>query len=112
MSIDQLSTLLDEIKGYVDDYKLAKEENLTLKEQVANIRTEVETKYLEQINALELDKQALVQEKENLVSKLAQRESEINTLNVRVSELQEAANLNLVKAQEIVNELKEIANAQ
>ena len=111
MSIDQLSTLLDEIKGYVDDYKLAKEENLTLKEQVANIRTEVETKYLEQINALELDKQALVQEKENLVSKLAQRESEINTLNVRVSELQEASNLNLVKAQEIVNELKEIINA-
>ena len=111
MSIDQLSTLLDEIKGYVDDYKLAKEENLTLKEQVANIRTEVETKYLEQINALELDKQALVQEKENLVSKLAQRESEINTLNVRVSELEEQANLNLTKAQEIVNELKEIINA-
>ena len=111
MSIDQLSPLLDEIKGYVDDYKLAKEENLTLKEQVANIRTEVETKYLEQINALELDKQALVQEKENLVSKLAQRESEINTLNVRVSELEEQANLNLTKAQEIVNELKEIINA-
>ena len=83
MSIDQLSTLLDEIKGYVDDYKLAKEENLTLKEQVSNIRAEVEAKYLEQINAL----------------------------NVRVAELEEQANLNLSKAQEIVNELKEIVNA-
>ena len=83
MSIDQISVLLDEIKGYVDDYKLAKEENLTLKEQVSNIRAEVEAKYLEQINAL----------------------------NVRISELEEQANLNLTKAQEIVNELKEIINA-
>ena len=54
------------------------EENLTLKEQVSNIRAEVEAKYLEQINAL----------------------------NVRISELEEQANLNLTKAQEIVNELK------
>ena len=111
MSIVQISVLLDEIKGYVDDYKITKEENSTLKEQVANIRTEIETKYSERINTLELDKQALVQEKENLVSELAQRESEINALNVRVLELEEQANLNLTKAQEIVNELKEIINA-
>ena len=31
MSIDQLSTLLDEIKGYVDDYRVVKEENNRLR---------------------------------------------------------------------------------
>ena len=36
---------------------------------------------------------------------------QINALNVRISELEEQANLNLTKAQEIVNELKEIINA-
>lgn len=111
MSIDQLSTLLDEIRGYIDDYKLIKEENATLKEQVENIRAEVETKYSEQINVLELEKQSLTQDKEELVLELAQKDSEINVLNTKVTKLEEQANLNLVKAQEIVNELKEIINA-
>lgn len=61
MSIDQLSQILDEIKGYVDDYKITKEEN-------------------EQLKTL-------------------------------ITSLQEQTNLNLVKAQEIVNELKEVINA-
>ena len=111
MSIDQLSILLDEIKGYVDDYKLTKDENSALKEQIENIRVELETKYSEQINALELEKQSLVQDKEELVLELAQKDSEINVLNTKVAEIEEQANLNLTKAQEIVNELKEIINA-
>lgn len=36
MAIDQLSNILDEIKGYVDDYKLTKEESISLKEQYRN----------------------------------------------------------------------------
>lgn len=111
MSIDQLSNLLDEIRGYINDYKLTKEENSTLKKQLENIRVEVETKYSEQINALESEKQILVQDKEVLIAELSQKESEIIALNVQVSELGEQANLNLTKAQEIVNELKEIVNA-
>ena len=111
MTIDQLSNLFDEIRVYINDYKLAKEENSALKEQAENIRAEVETKYSEQINTLESEKQMLAQNKETLVAELSQKESEINVLNVQVSELGEQANLNLTKAQEIVNELKEIINA-
>ena len=96
MSIDQLSTLLDEIKGYVDDYRVVKEENNRLRATVASLQ--------EQISQI----QATLAEKENEIST---KVSEIATLEANVSDLQEAANLNLVKAQEIVNELKEIVNA-
>ena len=48
---------------------------------------------------------------EELVLELAQKDSEINVLNTKVAEIEEQANLNLTKAQEIVNELKEIINA-
>ena len=45
-------------------------------------------------------------------NEIVAKNSRIAELEANVSELQEAANLNLVKAQEIVNELKEIVNAQ
>ena len=39
------------------------------------------------------------------------KDSKIAELEAKVIELQEQANLNLVKAREIVNELKEVINA-
>ena len=89
MTIDQLSQLLDEIKGYVDDYRVVKNENTRLKGEAV--------------------------EKDNLVASLQgsieTKDSKISELESRVAELEETANLNLEKAQQIVNELKGIINA-
>ena len=96
MTIDQLSQLLDEIKGYVDDYRVVKNENTRLKEEavekdnlVASLQGSIETKD----------------------SKISELETKVAELESRVAELEETANLNLAKAQEIVNELKVIINA-
>ena len=96
MTIDQLSQLLDEIKGYVDDYRVVKNENTRLKEEA-----------LEKDN-LVASLQSSIESKDNQISELNTKVAELNT---RVAELEETANLNLQKAQEIVNELKVIINA-
>ena len=96
MTVDQLSQLLDEIKGYVDDYRVVKNENTRLKEEavekdnlVASLQGSIETKD----------------------SKISELETKVAELESRVAELEETANLNLEKAQQIVNELKGIINA-
>ena len=103
MTIDQLSQLLDEIKGYVDDYRVVKNENTRLKEEA-----------LEKDN-LVASLQSSIEFKDTKISELETKVSELETkssdLVSRVAELEETANLNLAKAQEIVNELKVIANA-
>ena len=96
MTIDQLSQLLDEIKGYVDDYRVVKNENTRLKEEA-----------LEKDN-LVASLQSSIESKDNQISELNTKVAELNT---RVAELEETANLNFQKAQEIVNELKVIINA-
>ena len=103
MTIDQLSQLLDEIKGYVDDYRVVKNENTRLKEEalekdnlVASLQSSIESKDTK-ISELE--------------TKVAELETKSSDLVSRVAELEETANLNLEKAQEIVNELKGIINA-
>lgn len=96
MTVDQLSQLLDEIKGYVDDYRVVKNENTRLKEEA-----------LEKDN-LVASLQSSIESKDNQISELNTKVAELNT---RVAELEETANLNLAKAQELVNTLKEIANA-
>ena len=103
MTIDQLSQLLDEIKGYVDDYRVVKNENTRLKEEalekdnlVASLQSSIESKDTK-ISELE--------------TKVAELETKSSDLVSRVAELEETANLNLAKAQEIVNELKVIINA-
>lgn len=96
MTIDQLSQLLDEIKGYVDDYRVVKNENTRLKEEA-----------VEKDNLI-ASLQSSVGVKDTKISELETRVAELET---RVSELEETANLNLAKAQELVNTLKEIANA-
>ena len=103
MTIDQLSQLLDEIKGYVDDYRVVKNENTRLKEEavekdnlVASLQSSIESKDTK-ISELE--------------TKVAELETKSSGLVSRVAELEETANLNLQKAQEIVNELKVIINA-
>ena len=103
MTIDQLSQLLDEIKGYVDDYRVVKNENTRLKEEavekdnlVASLQSSIEFKDTK-ISELE--------------TKVAELETKYSGLVSRVAELEETANLNLEKAQEIVNELKVIINA-
>ena len=41
MSIDQLYQILDEMKGYVDDYKITKEENEQLKTLITPLQKQV-----------------------------------------------------------------------
>ena len=103
MTVDQLSQLLDEIKGYVDDYRVVKNENTRLKEEalekdnlVASLQSSIESKDTK-ISELE--------------TKVAELETKSSDLISRVAELEETANLNLTKAQEIINELKGIINA-
>ena len=103
MTINELSQLLDEIKGYVDDYRVVKNENTRLKEEavekdnlVASLQSSIEFKDTK-ISELE--------------TKVAELETKSSGLVSRVAELEETANLNLEKAQEIVNELKVIINA-
>lgn len=96
MTINELSQLLDEIKGYVDDYRVVKNENTRLEEEA-----------LEKDN-LVASLQSSIESKDNQISELNTKVAELNT---RVAELEETANLNLEKAQEIVNELKVIINA-
>ena len=103
MTIDQLSQLLDEIKGYVDDYRVVKNENTRLKEEA-----------LEKDN-LVASLQSSIEFKDTKISELETKISELETkssdLVSRVAELEGTANLNLEKAQQIVNELKVIINA-
>ena len=89
MGIDQLLNLLNEINAYVNDYKKVKDENNNFQGIITSL-------------------QEAIVEKDNVI---ISKDSEIKELTTKVSELEEAANLNLAKAQEIVNELKEIANA-
>ena len=89
MGIDQLLNLLNEINAYVNDYKKVKDENNNFQGIITSL-------------------QETIVEKDNVI---ISKDSEIEELTTKVSELEEAANLNLAKAQEIVNELKEIANA-
>ena len=103
MTINELSQLLDEIKGYVDDYRVVKNENTRLKEEalekdnlVASLQSSIESKDTK-ISELE--------------TKVAELETKSSDLVSKVAELEETANLNLEKAQQLVNELKEIANA-
>ena len=103
MTVDQLSQLLDEIKGYVDDYRVVKNENTRLKEEalekdnlVASLQSSIESKDTK-ISELE--------------TKVAELETKSSDLVSRVAELEETANLNLEKAQQLVNELKGIINA-
>ena len=103
MTVDELSQLLDEIKGYVDDYRVVKNENTRLKEEavekdnlVASLQSSIEFKDTK-ISELE--------------TKVAELETKSSDLVSKVAELEETANLNLEKAQEIVNELKVIINA-
>ena len=103
MTINQLSQLLDEIKGYVDDYKSVKEENKSLIERYQPVFDE-NTRLKEE--AVEKDKLVA-----SLQGSIETKDSKISELETKVAELEETANLNLTKAQEIVNELKEIINA-
>ena len=89
LETNQLLNLLNEINACVEDYKKVKGENNNLKGIIASL-------------------QETIVEKDNII---ISKNSEIEELTTKVSELEEAANLNLAKAQEIVNKLKEIANA-
>ena len=89
METNQLLNLLNEINACVEDYKKVKGENNNFKSIIASL-------------------QETIVEKDNII---ISKDSEIEELTTKVSELEETANLNLAKAQEIVNELKEITNA-
>ena len=85
-----LEQLLEQINLFVDEVR-------TLKEEKEAIELSLES-YKTQISELETENSIL--------------NNQILSLNVENSSLKEQANLNLIKVQEIVNELKEILNKE
>ena len=85
-----LEQLLEQINLFVDEVR-------TLKEEKEAIELTLEP-YKAQISELETENSIL--------------NKEILSLNAENSSLKEQANLNLIKVQEIVNELKEILNKE
>ena len=85
-----LEQLLEQINLFVDEVR-------TLKEEKEAIESSLEP-YKTQISELET-KNSILNE-------------QILSLNAENSSLKEQANLNLIKVQEIVNELKEILNKE
>ena len=85
-----LEQLLEQISLFVDEVR-------TLKEEKEAIELSLES-YKTQISELETEKSIL--------------NNQILSLNAENSSLKEQANLNLIKVQEIVNELKEILNKE
>ena len=85
-----LEQLLEQISLFVDEVR-------TLKEEKEAIELSLES-YKTQISELETENSNL--------------NNQILSLNVENSSLKEQANLNLIKVQEIVNELKEILNKE
>ena len=85
-----LEQLLEQISLFVDEVR-------TLKEEKEAIEISLES-YKTQISELETENSIL--------------NKQILSLNAENSSLKEQANLNLIKVQEIVNELKEILNKE
>jgi chromosome segregation ATPase len=85
-----LEQLLEQINLFVDEVR-------TLKEEKEAIEISLEP-YKTQISELETENSIL--------------NKQILSLNAENSSLKEQANLNLIKVQEIVNELKEILNKE
>ena len=85
-----LEQLLEQISLFVDEVR-------TLKEEKEAIELSLEP-YKTQISELETEKSIL--------------NNQILSLNAENSSLKEQANLNLIKVQEIVNELKEILDKE
>ena len=85
-----LEQLLEQISLFVDKVR-------TLKEEKEAIELSLES-YKTQISELETENSIL--------------NKQILSLNAENSSLKEQANLNLIKVQEIVNELKEILNKE
>lgn len=85
-----LEQLLEQINLFVDEVR-------TLKEEKEAIELSLES-YKTQISELETENSIL--------------NNQILSLNAENSSLKEQANLNLIKVQEIVNELKEILNKE
>ena len=85
-----LEQLLEQISLFVDEVR-------TLKEEKESIEISLES-YKTQISELETENSIL--------------NKQILSLNAENSSLNEQANLNLIKVQEIVNELKEILDKE
>ena len=85
-----LEQLLEQISLFVDEVR-------TLKEEKVAIEISLES-YKARISELETESSIL--------------NEQILSLNAENSSLKEQANLNLIKVQEIVNELKEILNKE
>ena len=85
-----LEQLLEQINLFVDEVR-------TLKEEKESIEISLES-YKTQISELETENSIL--------------NEQILSLNAENSSLKEQANLNLIKVQEIVNELKEILSKE
>ena len=67
---------------------------------------------LEQISLFVDEVRTLKEEKEAIELSLESYKTQISELETENSSLKEQANLNLIKVQEIVNELKEILNKE
>lgn len=116
MTIDELSQVLDQIQGFMSELKSLREENIELKARLNTIEEEIKTNYEKQIVELENQKNAEIA---TLNDQVATLETQVDTLEAQIVELngdievlKEQANLNLTKAQKIVDELKVIINAK
>ena len=85
-----LEQLLEQISLFVDEVRTLKEEKEAIEPSLESYKT--------QISELETENSIL--------------NNQILSLNAENSSLKEQANLNLIKVQEIVNELKEILNKE
>lgn len=85
-----LEQLLEQISLFVDEVRTLKEEKKTIERSLVTCKA--------QISELETEKSIL--------------NEQILSLNAENSSLKEQANLNLIKVQEIVDELKEILDKE
>lgn len=112
MAINKLSQLLDQIQGYVANLKSLKAENEELKTKIAAVEAE-NAELKANINSIEAEIKATYEGQiVELETQKATLEAQIVALGKDIEVLKEQENLNLDKAQKIVEELKVIINAQ
>ena len=99
-----LEQLLEQISLFVDEVRTLKEEKKTIELSLESYKT--------QISELETENSILNEQILSLNAENSSLKEQILSLNTENSSLKEQANLNLIKVQEIVNELKEILSKE
>lgn len=99
-----LEQLLEQINLFVDEVRTLKEEKKTIERSLVTCKA--------QISELETEKSILNEQILSLNAENSSLNEQILSLNTENSSLKEQANLNLIKVQEIVDELKKILDKE